>query len=549
MTADSHTPAGKPLSPTLDYDVIVVGFGAAGACAAIEAADRGARVLVLDRSYGGGATALSGGIVYAGGGTEEQHAGGYSDSPEMMFAYLKQEVGDAVGDDTLTRFCRESPAMIKWLKAQGVPFRGGAVSSYKTSYPTDEFYLYYSGNEKAYPHAQHARPAPRGHRTVASGMSSGKVLFEHLRQSAMSKGVHFIPLARVDALIRDDSGRVAGVRFRAMDITHRRKREHAALTKLTAKIGNWMPHLVRRPVARAERLWAKAAVEQEARCSAVILAAGGFVYNRTWMQEFAPDFMGISPLGTSGDDGSGIALGLSAGGVTDRMGNVTAWRFLAPPSGFLEGLTVGADGRRIANEDLYGATHGNVLMREFGGTGWAIYDRATWKKIKTQVREQTKMFQRLQLLYLFTTGHKKAASLDGIARANGIDGGGLRKTVDAYNRGIDSGTGDPAHKDPSLCPPLRTGPYYSINISANSSMFYPIPGLTLGGLVVDEATGAVKRRNGESVPGLYAAGRNAVGICSNSYVSGLSIADCVFSGRRAGGHAAAELNLAAEDDS
>ncbi len=38
---------------------------------------------------------------------------------------------------------------------------------------------------------------------------------------------------------------------------------------------------------------------------------------------------------------------------------------------------------------------------------------------------------------------------------------------------------------------------------------------------------------------LYAAGRTAVGICSNSYVSGLSLADCVFSGRRAGRHAAA----------
>jgi succinate dehydrogenase/fumarate reductase flavoprotein subunit len=41
------------------------------------------------------------------------------------------------------------------------------------------------------------------------------------------------------------------------------------------------------------------------------------------------------------------------------------------------------------------------------------------------------------------------------------------------------------------------------------------------------------------VPGLYAAGRNAVGLCSRSYVSGLSLADCVFSGRRAGRHAAA----------
>lgn len=145
-----------------NYDVIVVGFGAAGAAAAIEAADSGARVLVLDRGYGGGATALSGGIVYAGAGTTEQRAGGYDDSVDNMAAYLRQEVGDAVSDDTLARFCRESPALIEWLKAQGVEFRGGPVSSYKTSYPTDDFYLYYSGNEKAYPYVQHADPVPRG---------------------------------------------------------------------------------------------------------------------------------------------------------------------------------------------------------------------------------------------------------------------------------------------------------------------------------------------------------------------------------------------------
>jgi 3-oxo-5alpha-steroid 4-dehydrogenase len=68
----------------------------------------------------------------------------------------------------------------------------------------------------------------------------------------------------------------------------------------------------------------------------------------------------------------------------------------------------------------------------------------------------------------------------------------------------------------------------------------PVPVLTLGGLVVAESTGQVRRSGGGGgVPGLYAAGRTAVGLCSRSYVSGLSLADCVFSGRRAGRHAAA----------
>ncbi|MGE2734689.1 FAD-binding protein [Mycolicibacterium vaccae] len=516
------------------YDVIVVGFGAAGAAAAIEAADRGARVLVLDRGYGGGATAYSGGIVYAGAGTPEQQAGGYADSVDGMRAYLAQEVGDAVRAETLTRFCEESPAMIEWLKAQGVGFRGDAVPSYKTSYPTDDHYLYYSGNEKAHPYVTEAHPAPRGHRVLAPGMSSGRILFERLRDSALAKGVRFIPLAQVHKLIQADDGRVTGVCYRVLDPAGRRARQHRVVSKATGKLGTWMPGVVAGAVQRAERLRVSASREAQAHAGAVILAAGGFVHNRQWMTRYAPEFSKISPLGTVGDDGAGIQLGLDAGGKTDKMGNVTAWRFLSPPSAFLEGLTVGADGRRIANEDLYGATHGDVLMRAFGGTGWAIYDAATWRKIRTQIKEQTQVFQRLQLWYLLTIGHKKADTIEGLAAKNGIDSYGLRRTVDEYNHGIRSGAGDPARKDASLCPPMDRGPFYSIDISADSSLFYPIPGLTLGGLVVDEDTGAVVHRNGGTVAGLYAAGRNAVGVCSNSYVSGLSIADCVFSGRRAG---------------
>ena len=80
----------------LEADVVVVGLGAAGACAALEAVAAGADVIVLDRFCGGGATALSGGIVYAGGGTIQQLQAGVPDTSEAMFGYLSREVGDAV---------------------------------------------------------------------------------------------------------------------------------------------------------------------------------------------------------------------------------------------------------------------------------------------------------------------------------------------------------------------------------------------------------------------------------------------------------------------
>jgi 3-oxo-5alpha-steroid 4-dehydrogenase len=66
-----------------EADVVVVGLGAAGACAAIEARGAGAEVVVLERASGGGGTsALSTGQIYLGGGTPIQKQCGFEDSPD-----------------------------------------------------------------------------------------------------------------------------------------------------------------------------------------------------------------------------------------------------------------------------------------------------------------------------------------------------------------------------------------------------------------------------------------------------------------------------------
>ena len=85
-------------------DVVVVGYGGAGACAAIEARENGASVIIVERFAGGGTTSYSGGVIYAGG-TRYQREAGYDDSAEKMFAYLSMEVGDAVRTETLRRYC------------------------------------------------------------------------------------------------------------------------------------------------------------------------------------------------------------------------------------------------------------------------------------------------------------------------------------------------------------------------------------------------------------------------------------------------------------
>ena len=71
-----------------EADLIVIGLGGAGVSAANEALDRNLSVIAIDKTTGGGATARSGGVFYAGGGTPIQKEANISDSPDNMYKYL-----------------------------------------------------------------------------------------------------------------------------------------------------------------------------------------------------------------------------------------------------------------------------------------------------------------------------------------------------------------------------------------------------------------------------------------------------------------------------
>ncbi|GAA4952979.1 FAD-dependent oxidoreductase [Actinoplanes utahensis] len=587
--------------------VVVVGFGAAGACAAIEAAEAGAEVLVIDRFHGGGATAISGGVVYAGGGTRQQRAAGVTDDPAAMYAYLRHEVRDAVSPATLRRFCDESADMLAWLEEHGVPF-GARLCPYKTSYPADRHYLYQSGSEHAYPD-----PAPRGHRTFARGTSGG-LLHARLAEAARSRRIRFLPQTRAaslhwttPAVIATGTGRpgtdtpgrgtsperrIAGVVCRTLrDAPGWARLAHRTLHRLSVKPGVYLPafgRMLHRWTARIEDRHGRAL---HLRADAVVLAAGGFVFDREMMREHAPGYRGLR-LGTPGDDGSGIRLGTAAGAGTRHLDRITIWRFLTPPSALLGGILVDRDGRRVCDESRYGAAIGEAVRRCPGGRAWLLVDATILAEARRQIGTQTLWFQRLQMWWLLTAHRTTAPTLADLARRTGLDPDGLAATVDAYHAGQagarsaaddrapgaspdadgrvpgvgggaagvsgdvpgvggraagvgggdpgvgggDSGVGgrDPAGKPAALSRPLVTGPFSALDVSLRTS---PAPMLTLGGLTVDEATGQALRPDGTVIPGLYAAGRTASGICSGSYVSGLSLADCVFSGRRAGRHA------------
>ena len=541
-----------------EVDVIVVGFGGAGACAALEAAQKGASVLVLDRFHGGGATAASGAIIYAGGGTPYQKAAGFDDTPEEMYKYLKQEVGEGVmSDETLRRLCEGSAADIQWLVDAGVPFEG-SMCPFKTSYPTDLYYLYFSGSENNGLYKAKAKPAPRGHRAKGAGIS-GLTLFHSLEKTVRkSDKIQVRCQTQVTRLIQAEDGRFIGVEARSIPPSSIfLGRCHGAITWINAKLNTYMP-----PLASLLNGFAGVIMKLRGRsyCAkarkGIILAAGGFIFNKKRVGVCNNLFCRCMPLGTYADDGSGIALGESAGGFTSHMDKMAAWCFYVPPEAMMQGVLVGKDGKRLCAEDLYGAKQGQYIAEKGNGYAYLIVDSKTFEEAKSHVKDQCAIFQKIAMAPMLYIGRKKAASFEELARKIGVSVESLVATMKQYNEVARSGQPDPLGKYQKRFVPQETPPFYAMDISFQgfSSVLtkggLPTAAITLGGLVVNEKTGEVMKKDGSSIPGLYAAGRNAVGLCGNGYfASGTSIADCIFAGRRAGAHAATHPSKPGEQDS
>ncbi|WP_168791380.1 FAD-binding protein [Paraburkholderia aromaticivorans] len=522
-------------------DVLVAGFGAAGACAALEAASAGAKVRIVERFEGGGASAKSGGVVYAGGGTRYQNEAGYSDTPEAMFAYLQQEVGDAVSAATLARFCSGSVDMLRWLERLGVRF-AASVPPRKTSYPQNRYYLYYSGNEAVGDAVRKHAPAPRGHRVVGDGMS-GRVLYDTLRRAVEAQPfIDTLCHASVRRLVTDRRGRVIGAQVWQV-APGRAQRAHRRLARWAERLHNGMPAWADRLRAALHRIEMRESRLITIQAEAVVLSTGGFIFNRSMLAQHAPRYLPNWRLGTTGCDGAGIRLGVSAGGVAARLERVSAWRFINPPYAWAQGCVVDRHGERFCNEEVYGAALGHAMCETREGRAWLILDARLVKQALNEcVRGKLWAFQSVPALLLMLAGRKRGNSLAELATRIGCDPAALTRTVVRYNTAAMNGNDSEFGKSAAMLQPLAHGPYYAINISANSRVF-PCPSITLGGLRVDEATNAVLSAQGEPIEGLFAAGRAACGLASNHYVSGLSLADCIWSGRQAG-RAAAGVVLA-----
>ena len=142
----SPVPASSITTWDDEADVVIVGYGIAGAAAAVEASAAGADVLVVERTGGwGGAAAMAGGFIYLGGGTDLQKACGFDDSVENMAAFLKVAMGPGADAARIDDYCTGSVAHYDWLVSCGVPFKPVFWGEPGWEPPSDEGLMFTSG--------------------------------------------------------------------------------------------------------------------------------------------------------------------------------------------------------------------------------------------------------------------------------------------------------------------------------------------------------------------------------------------------------------------
>ena len=482
MSSDYGVIDAKTVSSWSDEaDVVIVGLGCAGVCAAIEAREAGADVLVLERaSGGGGVTSMAAGHVYLGGGTRVQKAVGVEDDVEDMYTYLVMNTPEP-DDDKIRRYCDESVEHFDWLVTQGVPFNDTMYQGKHVMQMTDEC-LIWSGNEEVYPFRDEARPAPRGHKVAQPGEGGGAKMMEILIKRAEDLGVRVIYDAHVhDIVMKDD--RIMGIAYRVFG------EEKGAI----------------------------------AGRKGVILATGQFTENEELLEEYLPELLveGYTRQYTPYDDGAGLLLGKSVGGVLKHMDGALVTAAFYPPESHIKGILVNKEGKRYVAEDSYHSRSSLYTTKQTDRSGYLILDNAIYAP-------DPPAWGAYPLVDAWE-------SIEEMEKGLGLPEGSLQKTMADYNEHAAKGEDPEFHKKGKWVEPLTNPPYAALDASVGSATYMAF---TLGGLDVS-IDGEVLDEKREAIPGLYAIGGCASNIAQDGtgYSSGTCIGESTFFGRRAGRHA------------
>lgn len=477
----------------LETDLVVVGCGIAGLSAAVTALQGGLKVIVLERSAEedfGGNTRWTEAYMRMKNDAEiaddfEEHFAlnsglnldpnvlarintGYDDWPAWVKAHPFPD------PKVISTFAEKVPATIGWLKAFGLSF----------------------GPQPIYLLTQNT------HRIAASG--GGLALIERLNKEVGVLGGRILYRTTAEDLLRDDSGRIAGVRCTADD---------------------------------GGRI--------DIRARNTVLASGGFQGNSEMMTRYiGPKASRIRPVARGGyyNKGEGIRMALDAGAapagefgsyhaepVDPRSLEAEAVVFIYP-----YGILVNKEGRRFIDEapgtvDAHYDRIGRSFADQPDGIVYVIFDQSVEDipRWRTSIRSDVPPLE--------------SPTIEGLASQIGIDPETLAETVAGFNAAcpeMDDFT--PFELDNAATAGLLPNKsHWSRPLTKPPYMAYPIISancFTFGGLKVN-ASAQVVDKDGRVMPGLLAAGET-VGLYHQVYTGSTSVLRGAVFGRIAGTTAA-----------
>ncbi|OCC23577.1 hypothetical protein MB02_10405 [Croceicoccus estronivorus] len=432
------------------WDIAVVGAGSAGLPAAIFAARRGARVLLLDHAQqlGGSLWVATGQMSAAGTRLQREH--GVVDTPDLHFKDVMR-ISRGTANPGLVRLAVDNAAdTFDWLMDAGFeplpdhPVKGFGHEPYREK-------RYYWGAE--------------------GGLSVKNVLVPIVEKLA-DEGLITIALGHdVTRLLTDDEGGIIGLAANGPD-----------------------------------------GIEHTYHAGAVILACGGYAGNPEMFERLNgyPQYNAAPYPWSRGD---GLKLGLSVGGYARGQENVfvnfgslfDTDTFPAMITGRIEHfperrkpweIYVNVHGKRFVREDIESVDAREMaLLHQPDYRYWIVFDEAILQNAPPIVvgwtREQMiEAFERAGPAFL------TADTLEGLAQKAGIDENGLISAVSGYNYGVQ--TGNDFFGRQHLPRAIAQGPFYAIRMQA-SAISSSI------GLAVDDRLRVV-REDGSPITNLYAAG-------------------------------------------
>lgn len=474
-------------SETVSADVCVVGAGGTGTAAAIEAAELGMSVIVVDpgKRYGGSFVNTEG---MSGVKTSYTAQFDYDPDVETVVADCMNYHHWVPNHQLYMNFYNESGETIDWCEAHGAKFSVAAKTPTSTSY----VHIF-------------------DHSEDQEGDLPGQVFMDHLGEAADAAGVQSYFETWGRKLIMED-GKVAGLLA---------ERNDKSVLQIDAPVviiatGGYSTNepLLRElsEIVQNEKIFSLGAEPRNGDGFKMALDAGG---------SFAPFPGTVQWCGPVVEGCGWTSDGYAAAVQPTLWVNENAERF-CPEDLWIDNFAAAGIAQARQQRTYTIISEADLTYFEENGP---YVDVFTWKTVGTPIPEARKQFDALPDVL-------KVESLAEAAEAFGLDAEKLETTLREYNASCDAGVDALFGKKPENLRRMDP-PYYVAQISCG---YY----CTDGGLFISPDF-EVKTEAGEVIPGLYAGGKDAGGLFGDSYdvliCPGTGAGFAINSGRLAAKHA------------